>query len=550
VSRRAPALTSLLIAALLLLTGCVGIPTSGSVQTALIDTEPDEVSQVALPESPQPGQSMEDILLGFIRAGRGPLNSYQVAKEYLTAGARTDWNGTDRVLISSSSIVPVQVDDDTLTITLNVAAEVDASGRYVTSASTQTLSYDFEIVDGEFRIASSAPGTILSPNGFSVAFEEYPLYFFDPSFSYLVPDLRWFPDTRAAAQRIVTELLGDPAPWLGPSVLFSAFPSGTQGEATYVAPRVDVDLSSEVRAESPQTQLRMRQQLEYSLRTLPNVTDITVTSDGLTLASLANGQQPEYRYSVQDLVGGAAGAFGKLTPGGKVTALSGIEARANQLQPQAAALSRDRFSVAVLGPGGVALVGPSGDPIPVDGRPSLIAPTMDQYGYVWSVPAGDAGGLQATGADGVVHAIRLAADGQVVSIELARDGARLLVALETSAGPRLFIAGVVRDADLIPAALGTPYELPVDGTIVDVAWVDEVRVAVLRISEGGTTVDVLPLGGPIERLGPVDDGIAIVGGNGAEGLRVLAATGEVLRPSGAGGWVDTGLTASFLGTQQ
>ena len=65
-----------------------------------------------------------------------------------------------------------------------------------------------------------------------------------------------------------------------------------------------------------------------------------------------------------------------------------------------------------------------------------------------------------------------------------------------------------------------------------------------------TTVDVLPLGGPTDDLGPVDDGIAIVGGNPEDGLRVLAATGAVLRPSGAGGWVDTGLIASFLGTQQ
>jgi hypothetical protein len=535
---------------LLLLTGCVGIPTSGSVQTALIDTEPDEVSQVALPESPQPGQSMEEILLGFIRAGRGPVNGYQVANEYLTANARTDWSGTDRVLISSSSIVPVQVDDDTLAITLSVAAEVDVSGRYVTSASTQTLSYDFEVVDGEFRIASPAPGTILTPNGFAVAFEEYPLYFFDSSFEYLVPDLRWFPDTRAAAQRIVTELLGDPAPWLGPGVLFSAFPSGTQGEASYAAPRVDVDLSSEVRAESPQTQLRMRQQLESSLRSLPNVTDVGVTADGLSLGSSANGLQPEYRYLVQDLIGGAAGALGKLEPGGTVSALSGIGARADQLQPLAATLSRDRLSVAVLGAGGVALVGPSGDPIPVDGRPGLIAPTMDQYGYVWSVPASDAGGLRATGADGVPHAIQLGADGEVIAIELARDGTRLLVALATSAGPRLFVAGVLRDADLTPVALGTPYALPVESTIVDIAWVDELRVAVLRTSESVTTVDVLALGGPTERLGPVDGGIAIVGGNAQAGLRVLAVSGDVLRPSGAGGWVETGLTASFLGTQQ
>jgi len=538
------------LALLMLLAGCVGIPTSGSVQTAPIDADPDEVPQIALPESPQAGQSMDEILLGFIKAGRGPQNSYQVAEEFLTAEARTDWSGTARVLISASTITPVRVDDDTLTITINVTAEVDASGRYVASASTQTLSYDFEVVDGEFRISSSAPGTVLTPNGFSVAFDEYPLYFFDPSFRYLVPDLRWFPATRAAAQRIVTELLGEPVPWLGPGVLFSAFPSGTVGEAQYEAPRVDVELSPDVRAESPQAQQRMVQQLEQSLGTLPNVTDVGVTAGGLSVASSGGVVTPEFRYAVHDLVGGVGGTFGTVAPEGTVTPLAVIGTRADGLQPQQVSLSRNRLSVAVLGSGGVSLVGSSGSPIPVDGRSGLVAPTIDPHGYVWSVPASNPAGLQATGSDAVVHQIQLEADGQVVAIELSRDGARLLVALSTPSGPRLFVSGVLRDADLVPVALGTPYPLPVDGNIVDVAWVDEVRVAVLRAAESGTTVDVLALGGPTERLGPVDSGIGIVGGNGEEGLRVLAATGEVLRPSGAGGWVDTGLIASFLGTQQ
>ena len=162
--------------------------------------------------------------------------------------------------------------------------------------------------------------------------------------------------------------------------------------------------------------------------------------------------------------------------------------------------------------------------------------------------ASNPGGLRATSADGVVRAINLDTDGQVVAIELARDGTRLLVAVNTPSGPRLFAAGVLRDADLAPVALGTPFNLSVEGTIVDVAWVDGVRVAVLRQTASGTTVDVLGLGGPTERLGAIDDGIAVVGGS--LGLRVLTASGEVFRPSDAGGWVATAFVASFLGTQQ
>ena len=88
----------------------------------------------------------------------------------------------------------MQVDDDTMSITINVVAEVDATGRYVTSASTQTLVYEFAVVDGEFRISSAAPGTVLTPQGFSSTFCRVPACFFDRSFSSWCPTCGGSPD--------------------------------------------------------------------------------------------------------------------------------------------------------------------------------------------------------------------------------------------------------------------------------------------------------------------------------------------------------------------
>jgi hypothetical protein len=531
----------------LLLAGCVAIPTGGNVNTVTIDTDVDDVAQISLPEGPEPGQDMAQILQGFLRAGRGPQDDYRVAKEFLAPG--TEWAGTDQVLISSSSISPVEVDGDTLAVTLTVAAEVDATGRYISGASQQTLTYDFTEVDGEMRISGAAPGTVLSPNGFAVVFEEYPLYFFDPSFSYLVPDLRWFPEDRGPARRIVTELLAGPAPWLGSGVLISAFPAASTGVATFDAPDVTVDLSADVRAESGRTQRRMLEQLYASLRALPNVSEqtIQVTAEGLALDPAADTVALESRYVVSDAIGGYEGVFGTLTADG-VVSLTAIGDRADALNPRAAALSRDRESLAVLGDGGVSLLRATGDPVLIDDRARLIAPTLDPYGFVWTVPANDPRGLRATDADGVSHTVSLGAGGRVKAIELSRDGARLLVALETSDGPRLFVAGVLRDADLAPVALGAPYELRAPEPIADIAWVDGMRIAVLADGDAGTTVQVLPLGGPLESLGPVD-GKSIVGGNLTSGIRVLSPEGTVMRP-GVGNWVNTNLVASFLGTQQ
>jgi hypothetical protein len=152
--------------------------------------------------------------------------------------------------------------------------------------------------------------------------------------------------------------------------------------------------------------------------------------------------------------------------------------------------------------------------------------------------------------DGEPFSLPLAVDRVVVALEVSRVGARVVVALATANGPRLFVIGVQRNADLVPVAFGAAYELDPRGPILDVAWVDGTHVAVLSAGQDGTEVDVLALGGPPEPLGEIDGAVEIVGGNLVAGIRVRLADGTVHRPSEAGGWRDTGVVASFLGTQQ
>lgn len=545
---RSGRVAALVVGALLVLSGCVAIPVSGDVQIRPIDVPPEDAPNVALPPSPVAGQSPVEIVQGFLNAGRAPQSRYSVAREYLAPTA--EWSPTSRVLVTSSAINPVPVDDDTVTVTVTVVGEVDASGRYTAVPSqVQTLSYDIVDVDGEFRIAEADPGTVLSRNGFTSAFGAYPLYFYDASFDYLVPDLRWFPISRDVADRIVDELLVGPAAWLGTGVLFSAFPPGTTGEAENLAPRVTVVLDPAVRSESVSTQRRMVEQLRASLRALENWTDLVVTAGEIELAP-AGDPAPESVYFVGDgVVGGVDGAFGGLTVTG-VVPLEKIGTRANALGAVGATLAPDRASVAVLGSGGVSLVPPVGDPIPIDTRAGLVVPSLDPHGFTWSVPRADPGALVVVSNTGEASALPLPVDGRVVALEVARDGARALVALSTADGPRLIVLGVQRDADLVPVAFGSVYELPVRGPIRDIAWVDGTHVAVLSVGETDAEVEVLALGGPSEPLGSIEGATSIVGGNLIAGIRVLLADGTVYRPSEAGGWRDTGIVASFLGTQQ
>src|SRR5204863_5966498 len=96
------------------------------------------------------------------------------------------------------------------------------------------------------------------------------------------------------------------------------------------------------------------------------------------------------------------------------------------------------------------------------------------------------------------------------------------------------VAGVVRNADDAPVNLTSDVvELPVGAAqLIDAAWVDGVTVVALSGSGDTTTVDSFILGGQSASLGSPLNGVAIVGGNGLEGTRVLDAEGQMLRPGG------------------
>jgi hypothetical protein len=555
-ARRARRITAVLgralgaVVLLGMLAGCITIPTGGGVQSGPILIEDGGDSLIDLPEGPAAGASIADILVGFIRAGRGPQNLYRVAREFLADGV--EWSPTERVRITNSALLPVEVDGDTYSVALAISAEVDSSGRYVEQESQQTFSFDFVQEDGEWRISSAPPGTFIPSGSFDRAFSSFPLYFFAPGFDFLVPDLRWFPNTRGAASRIVRELLAGPSPWLGSGVLVSAFPVGTALETSFEpeAGRALVPLSPEVSAEPATAQRRMLQQLTASLLSLGNLQTVVIAVGGLPLSITESGAQPEQLYLVgPGPLGGADSRFGVLRQDG-VRPLDAVGTRADSLGAVAAALDRAGTRLAVLGTAGVSLVGESGDPVLIDPRPDLVAPTIDPYGWTWSVPAADPEGLIVIGPDGAT-ALPLPLEGRVVSLELSRDGARLLVGVETPSGPRVLLFGVIRDVDLVPVRLGVPIDLDIAaGDLVDVAWVDDLRVAVLRRGVDSSAVDVFEIGGKTVALDPLVDAVAIVGGNGLDGVRVLDGSGQVLMPSTSGGWADTGLRASFLAAQQ
>jgi hypothetical protein len=198
---------------------------------------------------------------------------------------------------------------------------------------------------------------------------------------------------------------------------------------------------------------------------------------------------------------------------------------------------------------------PTGNTLPVllDDRADLIAPSIDGYQFVWSVPA-TAGVIRATELDGTVHVVEAAlpAETRIVSLAVSRENARVLLMLDGSGGPRLVYAAIIREESSgVPVRLGELRDLPLNGdTAVGATWVDEVRVASITRTDEQSLVELHELGGRTRPLGLPPQATQIVGGNaGVDGIRVLGADGVVFEPRGSG-WQNTGLVASFLGTQQ
>ncbi len=545
-----------LLGVALLLAGCANIPTGGGVSKLTIDQDAGDPAPVTLPDQPVKGASQAEILAGFIRAGRGPQLNYQVAREFLTTGFSAKWNPNAGVLISSTPISSTPLSETALQISISVAAEVDVTGHYTSYAAPQLKPLQFSFAKdkaGQWRIAAAPDGTILTPNRFSSIFHAYPLYFFDPSFQYLVPDQRWFADTRSIATLIIKGLLAGPPDWLSGGVLLSAFPNGTEltpGSPTLESGRATVDLSSQVSGESAASQRRMVQQLTQSLAQLGTVRSAAISVGGFPL-TVTDGPVPGIRQDVlPDPVGFEKGVFGTLV-NGTVRALPGVGTAVDKLAPIGAAVARNGTDVAVLSSAGVSVVRGTAAAVALDRRPGLVVPSSDPEGFVWSVPSGQPGAIIAYDTSGKPHPVAFSYEGTVVSMDVARDGTRVLIALATASGPKLLVAGIIRDKDLVPTGLGPPvYPAIGSGTLLDASWIDSDSVVVLSQDGTSTTVDSYDIGGGKSSLGSLDNGVAVVGGNGAAGVRVVDSSGTVFSPSGSFGWQDTGLHASFLASQQ
>ena len=543
--------------AALVLSACAGMPTAGTVQEGLAPDTSDDGFQVAFrPSSPQPGATPEQIVEGFVAAATSPTDGWQVARQFLTEQAALDWHPEAGVTVDDQAARELtQTAPATFLLSVEPVADVDETGAYSeTDAGPSRLPFELQQVEGEWRISSLDDGVVLDRGLFPRVFGAFSLMYFDPAWEYLVPDVRWLPArNRTTPARIVRGLVdGEPSPWLEGAVV-TAFPGdiGAPGAVTVSADGVaEVEVPDAALGLRPEQLARMQAQLEGSLATA-GITDVVMTVGSVEIEvepAPTRTTLVDARFAVLTEEG-----FGYLA-GDELQPVPGITEGLRQagVQPTAIELSPDLdYAALQLESGEVLRLGSDQSYVSVDARAGLVNPTVDRYGYIWTVPATRPAAVHATAADGSVVEVADAWSGasRIDAMQLSRDGTRIAALSDLGGQAEVWIAGVVRDEG-VPVRLGPWMRLAVQPTSgVAVAWLDDVTLGIVRVVDGQSMILTQEVGGLASATAVQATVTAIAGGNQLSSVRLLADDGVLYSRTGSR-WQQHASGILVLATQQ
>lgn len=563
--RRTIALFAVATLAAVTLSACASIPRSGNVQQGGAVLPADNTAVEFFPAGPAADASPEQILRGFLEAATGPQNDYATARSFLAADFQSKWDPNLSVTVDDGSrrivVGPNSAAGTSAQLTIAATASVDAMGQFtsIPTASTLSLSYSFVQQQGQWRISAAPQGVVIDRGIFEQVYTTHPVYFFDPAFRYLVPDVRWFARGASTTTRMVKAILAGPAPWLAAGgAVVSSFPPKSALVANSVPTVKQVALVDLTAASLPADGaglVRMRQQLTASLQGVNNVSSVEILSDGAPLSqggsAFVDSALPLPTDGRPFVVGDRGIGFVEAD----VIASTGL----NPLLPtsgiQGITLAAGTRSAAYLTSAGVSLARIAIPTALLDSRTGLIAPSIDTANYVWSVPANAPSQLMAWGTDGRQYSIAVPwSEATVIrSLKLSHDGARLVAIVGTGSDMRLLVCSIARGENSIPIRLGPPLTLDApSGALVDAAWVDATTIVSMSNGISGTNLLTTVIGGKSQTLTGFSQSnpVSIAGANTLSQVRVLLADGRLLALRNGTSWLSTANGIQVLGTQQ
>jgi Lipoprotein LpqB beta-propeller domain/Sporulation and spore germination len=543
---------------LLSVTGCATIPTSGRVrQGAAAGGEPVDTRVRVFAVPPRAGASPSEIVRGFLEASASSEGRAQrTARLYLSAAARSSWRPEARIVVYDNedgfSLSPQA--PATVLLTGRRVGDIDGRGAYVQAAANQSAQAEYRLAreGGQWRIAALPDGLFLTRFELLREYRPVNLYFFDPTFSVLVPDPVFLPARSGLATALVAELLRGPTEWLAPAVR-SAFPADTALQAPSVPVEngeARVDLAPTALGADENQRRAMSAQLVWTLRQVPDVTGVRMTVDGAPFVVPGQGDvQSRSRWQDFDPDNGPRAATAYWVERGR-----GVGYDGNRVAPVAGALGEGRVSIrslavslsagmaAAVSADGTALLSGAlrrGGAYVVEMRGGdLTAPSWDRQNLVWVAERrAAASSVWVVAENGPPRQVAVPdlAQGQILALRVARDGVRVAVVVGRSGVARLFLGRIERTDGVRISGLRRLAHQLVD--VQDVAWDAADRVVALgREREGALQPWLLDVDGfgATPRL-PIVGMVSVAAAPGRP-LLVGTADGSVWEQSSPAGW--------------
>lgn len=553
------------LAVVLVLSACAELPGSwtATVPTAGPIAEGDQVGLDrdgqfirVIARGPQDGMTPMQIVEGFLEASASFDGDQAVARQFLTTEASRRWNPALGVAVVESEPV-LSGAGAAITVQAVSAGAIDRAGTYSVAEDGTDLTARFDLVReaGQWRIADLPQGLILSSADVERAYRPLNIYFFDPSYTTLVPDSRLVPVLGSgAATSLVRMLLEGPSSWLAPAVR-TAFPPGTALGVDAVpieAGVAQVDLTTQAREADDATRQSMSAQLVWTLRQVPDVRAIAITTRlvPFDVPGVAS-PQPRDAWPEADPGGLLPGSTAHVVLGEGLVRLGAASDVAVPLSSADGgpgprlielAVSRTMDDIAGIDARGTLWRGPlrPGSPmVPLVPDCACTSPVFDRSGDVWTVVNGSgAVAFDETGLPTRIQVTGLPEGSQVAGIVPSRDGTRAALLVQSEAGTTLLLGRIVRTTTTSEARVSSP--IRVESTldeVLDVAWAGADSLAVLGIVTGSApqAYDVDLARGLVIPIGAPDAPVSIAAAPGLPGL--LSSADGTVSELRAGAWL-------------
>lgn len=493
-------LRAIAIAAVVVVTGCGGVPDGGGVHVGralpAVGGADDafDFDLKALPPSWRSGMTPEEVIAGFLRAVVNGDGDYAIARSYLSSTAARNWDPVRSITMYDDMQVAFAGFGASRSVRLRAVrtGAVDDRGDFDPTRGPIDETIGLARLDGQWRIDRVSPGVLLSTLDAQRFVRLSRVYYPNHSGSALVPEQAFVRTTRAGfATALIRTLLAGPGRWLAPAVNRAA-PAGTTliGNVPVVGGVADVNLGPSARQATGKQLEQLSAAVVWTLRQVPDITSVRLLIDGSPLSLPRVGTtQPIGAWPSYDPAGVVSGPA-LFVADGRVNAINGTAGTLAGYRHVSAVAESTTADVAVVvrkvRTGVTLATGPIGGTLVnrLTAR-AMTAPTVDADGDVLTVVTTAAGqrvvSVSRSGSVREVTADPKLSRATVTSLRLSRDGVRVAVVADGQ-----LLVGRFQSGPAGPILTGLRNVLPTAVDVSGVGWLDAGDV-IATVRSGRTT---------------------------------------------------------------